>query len=83
MSNITLALDPATYRTARVVAAERGLSVSALVREYLQSLKPAQSASEADAMAQMLEWAASTGQFSASQRLSRAEANDRSALRGA
>lgn len=39
MKNITLSVDDATYRRARVVAARRGTSVSALVRDYLRSLQ--------------------------------------------
>ena len=43
MSNVTVSLDPDTYRNARVAAAERGTSVSALVREYLRQLGSAES----------------------------------------
>ncbi len=38
MPNLTLTLDEATYRAARVTAAERGTSVSALVRDHLRQL---------------------------------------------
>lgn len=38
MKNITLSLPDAVYRRARIKAAERDTSVSALVREYLSSL---------------------------------------------
>lgn len=38
MKNITLKIDDETYRKARVHAAERGTSVSALVREFLGTL---------------------------------------------
>jgi hypothetical protein len=38
MKNITLAIDDETYRRARVEAARRDQSLSALVREYLESL---------------------------------------------
>lgn len=38
MKNITVSLDDETYRRARVVAAERDTSVSALVKVYLSSL---------------------------------------------
>ena len=38
MKNITVSVDDETYRLARVRAAERGTSVSAMVREYLKSL---------------------------------------------
>lgn len=36
--NVTVALDDETYRRARVAAAERGTSLSALVRAYLEQL---------------------------------------------
>lgn len=35
MKNITLKIDEATYRKARLKAAEAGTSVSAMVREFL------------------------------------------------
>jgi plasmid stability protein len=38
MKNITVSVDDETYRRARIKAAERDTSVSALVREFLQSL---------------------------------------------
>jgi hypothetical protein len=38
MPNITVAVDAETYREARVAAAARGTSVSALVRRYLIEL---------------------------------------------
>lgn len=38
MRNITLAVPDEVYRDARIRAAERGSSVSALVGEYLRSL---------------------------------------------
>jgi hypothetical protein len=41
MRNITVSVDEETYRQARVLAAEMDTSVSALVREYLQSLSDA------------------------------------------
>jgi len=41
MRNITVSVDDATYRRARIRAAELDTSVSALVREYLQSLSVA------------------------------------------
>lgn len=39
MKNITLSVDDATYRHARIVAAQRGTSLSALVRDFLQDLR--------------------------------------------
>ena len=38
MKNITVSVDDETYRQARIIAAERGTSVSAMVREYLGNL---------------------------------------------
>lgn len=38
MKNITIALDDVTYRKARVAAAYRDASVSALVKKFLLSL---------------------------------------------
>lgn len=38
MANITVSVPDEVYRAARIEAAERGSSVSALVTEYLQSL---------------------------------------------
>jgi plasmid stability protein len=38
MKNITVSIDDEIYREARIKAAERDTSVSALVREYLKSL---------------------------------------------
>jgi hypothetical protein len=36
--NITVSLDDESYRRARIVAAERGTSVSALVKQFLAGL---------------------------------------------
>jgi hypothetical protein len=38
VKNITVSLDSQTYRHARIVAAERGTSVSALVKQFLLGL---------------------------------------------
>lgn len=38
MKTITISVDEETYRLARIEAAERGTSVSALVRDYLVDL---------------------------------------------
>jgi len=38
MKNITVKIDDETYQNARIRAAERGTSVSAMVREFLQAL---------------------------------------------
>lgn len=84
MSNITLSVDTTTYRNARIVAAEQGVSVSALVRNYLQSLRPAQGVAHGvmrGSLAETFDWAASTGNFSASSRMTREELYDRAAMR--
>ena len=38
MKNVTVSLDDETYRRARVYAAEKDRSLSALVREFLRSI---------------------------------------------
>lgn len=38
MKNITLSLDDETYRKARIIAAQRDASVSALVKRFILSL---------------------------------------------
>jgi hypothetical protein len=38
MRNITLSIDDAVYARSRVIAAEKGTSLSGLVREYLEGL---------------------------------------------
>jgi hypothetical protein len=38
VKNVTVAIDDATYTRARVIAAQRGTSVSRLVRDYLNRL---------------------------------------------
>jgi hypothetical protein len=46
MKNITVSLDDDTYRRARIIAAERETSVSALVRRFLTELAAAESKAE-------------------------------------
>jgi len=41
MKNITVTVDDETYRQARIVAAERETSVSALVKKFLGELRSA------------------------------------------
>ena len=56
MRNITVSVDEETHRRARIRAAELDTSVSALVRDFLQSLAPAQAgASEAGMSAEEAE----------------------------
>jgi plasmid stability protein len=46
MKNITVSLDDETYRRARIKAAERDSSVSALVKEFLVKLGSTESKSD-------------------------------------
>jgi plasmid stability protein len=76
MKNITVSVDDETYRRARIKAAERDTSVSAMVREYLREVVEAESEFErlkrleAEARAQIKN-------FRASDRLSRDELHER------
>jgi hypothetical protein len=76
VKNITVSLDDATYRRARIVAAERGTSVSALVKQFLDGL--AKGGDERDRMkhAEQLLRQAIT-EFSGGDRLTRDEAHQR------
>jgi len=76
MKNITLSVDEETYRLARIAAAERNTTVSALVRDYLRAVtRPARCAPDA---AQALFAALDRAQgFSAADRLTREQAHDR------
>lgn len=42
MKNITVSVDDETYRRARIRAAERDTSVSAMVRDYLREMTEAE-----------------------------------------
>ena len=46
MKNITVSLDDDTYRRARMIAAERDTSISALVKEFLVRLGSGESQAE-------------------------------------
>jgi plasmid stability protein len=76
VKNITVSVPDDVYRAARIRAAERGSSVSALVGEYLRSL------SEADAEfarleAQQRQVLAEIESFRADDRLGRDQVHDR------
>ena len=77
MPNVTLALDDETYRTARIFAAQHNQSVSALVRDYLRTLSTPSRSPEDETAALFAALDAGTGSFSAAQRLTREEANER------
>jgi plasmid stability protein len=76
MKNVTVSLDDATYRAARVKAAEAGRSLSALVREFLQELGSGESEFER-LHAKELELRKRIKGFSGSDRLSRDEIHER------
>lgn len=76
MANITVTVPDDVYRAARIRAAERGSSVSALVAEYLRSLSERE-AEFARLEAQQMRIVSSIKDFSASDRLSRDEVHER------
>ena len=76
VKNITVSVPDEVYREARIRAAERGSSVSALVREYLRSLA-GQAGEFSRLEAQQQQVQATIEHFRASERLSRDEIHDR------
>jgi plasmid stability protein len=80
MKNITVSLPDDIYRRARIKAAERDTSVSALVREFLTSLGEEESDFERRKRLQA-EVLASVKDFRAGDRMTRVEVHERNALR--
>jgi len=80
MKNITVSLPDDIYRRARIKAAERDTSVSALVREFLTSLGEQESDFERRKRLQA-EVLASVKDFRAGDRMTRVEVHERNALR--
>jgi plasmid stability protein len=80
VKNLTVSLPEDVYRRARVKAAERDTSVSALVREFLVSLSEEETDFERRKRLQD-DVLRSIGSFRAKDRLSREEVHDRRALR--
>jgi hypothetical protein len=78
--NITVSLPEDAYRRARIVAAERDTSVSALVREFLMKLSEGESDFERRKRLQK-EVLATVGSFRAGDRLTRSKVHERDALR--
>lgn len=76
MKNVTLSLDTETHRNARIIAAEKGVSLSGLVREYLQSL-PRPNNPQKDAIQSAFAAMDEVHEFSASERMSREELHER------
>lgn len=77
MRNITVSVDDETYRRARVAAAQRDTSVSALVKAYLDQLASVESESER-LKRQEIEIRNQITSFSASDRISREDLHRRS-----
>jgi hypothetical protein len=77
MRNITVAVDDETYKRARVAAAERDTSVSALVKAYLEQLASNETEIERRKR-QEREIRSQIAAFSASDRLTREELHSRS-----
>ena len=80
MKNITVSLPNDVYRRARIKAAERDTSVSALVRQFLLELGESESDFERRRRLQS-QILASIQSFRAGDRLSRDEVHDRDAVR--
>ena len=76
VKNITVAVPDDVYRAARIRAAERGTSVSALVGEYLRSLSD-RDAEFSRLEAQRREIIGQIERFRGSDRLGRDEIHDR------
>lgn len=82
MRNITVSVDDETYRLARIRAAERGTSVSAMVREYLKGLTKTSLKSSKRTLREIVaDIHARGGGIDPAQNLSREELYDRNALR--
>jgi plasmid stability protein len=76
VKNITLSVSDQVYRAARIRAAERGTSVSAMVAEYLQSLS-SETATFARLEAQQRAIQREISRFRAGDRLGRDEVHGR------
>jgi uncharacterized protein YdaU (DUF1376 family) len=76
MKNITVSLDDETYRRARMIAAQRDTSVSALVKRFLVELASGETEFER-LKREEAELRKQITNFSASDRLSRDELYDR------
>jgi len=77
VKNITVAVPDDVYRSARIRAAERGSSVSAIVAEYLRSLSSGGGAEFTRLEAQQRRIQRQVKRFRAVDRLGRDEIHDR------
>lgn len=81
MRNVTVSVPDEVYREARIRAAERGVSLSALVADYLRSLSEDKDAEFTRLRELQRQATSQVHGFSARDRLSRDEIYDRAALR--
>ncbi|MFT4009915.1 MAG: DUF6364 family protein [Nocardioidaceae bacterium] len=81
MRNLTVSIPDEVYRDARVRAAERGISLSALVADYLRSLSEDSDAEFARLRELQRHVTEQVSGFSARDRLSRDEAHSRATVR--
>jgi len=79
MKNITLSVDEETWRQARIKAAERGTTVSALVRDYLNSLS--RRGTETDPTTTLFDTLDRARSYQASSRMTREESHARGRVR--
>lgn len=79
MKNITLSVDEETWRQARIKAAERGTTVSALVRDYLNSLS--RRGTETDPTTALFDTLDRADSYQASSRMTREESHARGRVR--
>lgn len=79
MKNITLSVDDETWRQARIKAAERGTTVSALVRDYLNTLS--RRGTETDPTTALFDTLDRVGSYQASSRMTREKSHARGRLR--
>lgn len=75
MKNITLSVPDDVYRAARIRAAERGSSVSAIVSEYLRSLAGNEEFAKLEAQQRRIQ--RQIRRFRATDRVGRDEVHDR------
>ena len=82
MKNITVSVDEDTYRSAKEWAAKRGMSVSTLVREYLNSLSQRPTDGPRKTLSEIVADLRARGvELSSADNLAREELYDRDALR--
>lgn len=82
MKKITVSVDEETHRSAKEWAAKRGMSISALVREYLNNLPQRASGPPERTLSEVVADLRARGvKLSVSDNVSREELYDRDALR--